>query len=491
MDPQTKRQFSRTLYEALDQQGYSSTRINQRADMIADVLETCLKKGDVFDDMVVAGSKGEGISKFFSSDLDIMLILSGIVCVEEGNGEERLVVVTNDYSTTKPGYVRLRTNSDFPYFEASIHSLCTPIDEAGNVYLDSKNAMLMLLNSRSHYHVEINGPALTLSVSSRDFCQRLSEQLPNFLKIDNLDTIVSMLGNIGNTETDFVIGLPFYSSTCLEKWLNRERSHEWPPKALQNKIASMIGYVVSVGNKSSQEPDKEWRISYTTAEKELVRKMTSGQVKLYVVLKLVQKERLKPVCKNFTSYMVKNLVFWVLEKSPMSMFTPDTLVDGIMSAFVMLKECLETKTLPCYMIAERNLLAERLGDEDIASLSAEVDKIIQEGYVFLNRNHKLSISMQLQFYCPDKAENYAQWILEIEDIVIKGVGQAFEIANENQYADEPRTFLDNVAIGIAFRLMQLICPEILTENRPDIGATRKWRIYVCVTCINTIKDVLS
>jgi len=466
MDPQTKRRFSRVLYEALDQQGYSSTRINQRSDMTCDWLTYNLKKNPDYDyDYIFAGSKGEGISKLCTSDLDFMFIIPGIVCVDEYNSEEGLIVVTNEYSRTKPGYVRLRVNSDFQYMKALKYNLCTSMNEEGNVYLNSKGTKLFLGSRQVPYHREINGPALTNVLTGRDLFQVHPELLPDLSMLNNPGRFVE------TEETDQVLGLPFFSSTCLDKWLKRERLHEWPSEALQNKIASMIGYVVPVGNKSSQEPDIEWRISYTTAEKELVRNMNNGQVKVYVVLKLVQKERLKPVCKNFTSYIVKNLVFWVLEKSPMSMFTPDTLVDGILSAFVMLKECLERKTLPCYMIAERNLFDERVGEEDIASLSAEVDKIIQEGYVFLLKDHKVSLSMHLNYFYPDKAASFARWIEEIEDLFL-ATGRMGAMENDL----------------LSFRIGQLICPDMLTDRlagkEPDYE-----RMAECL--INTLKNVLS
>jgi len=471
MDSQTKRRFSRILYEALDQQGYSATRINRRSDMTHELLsKKTTKWGDTC--TFVAGSTGEGVSKLYSGDVDLMYILPGIVCVDEYNGEEGLLVVTNEYSRTKPGYVRLRVNSDFQYIEALKKKLCTSMNEEGNVYLNSKGTKLFLGSRQVPFQREINGPAITSLYTCRDVSQMF---FPEFIPI------LSMFENPGTfIETDQVIGLPFYSFTCLDRWLKRERFYEWPSETLQNKIASMIGYVVPVGNKSSQEPDIEWRISYTTAEKELVRNMNSGQVKVYVVLKLVQKERLKPVCKNFTSYMVKNLVFGVLEKSPMSMFTPDTLVDGIMSAFVMLKECLERKTLPCYMIAERNLFAERLGEEDIASLSAEVDKIIQEGYVFLLKNHKVSLSMHLNYFCPDRAASFARWIEEIEDIFFAQMARSNK-ANFNY---------------LTFRLLQLICPDMVTDMVTDALAGKKIdkAFFIgrfVVRYLNTLKNVLS
>jgi len=146
--------------------------------------------------------------------------------------------------------------------------------------------------------------------------------------------------------------------------------------------------------------------------------MNDLQVKVYVVLKFVQKDRLKPVCQNFTSYMVKNLVFWVLEETPMRDLTPETLVDRILTAFRHLKQFLENKFLPCYIIPERNLFHGRMNERDCVLLLGEVDKIIDEGCGFLLKHHKLSLSMQLTFSYPDIARGYEQWLVEIEDVFI-------------------------------------------------------------------------
>jgi len=199
--------------------------------------------------------------------------------------------------------------------------------------------------------------------------------------------------------------------------------------------------------------------------------MNDVQVKLYVVLKFVQKDRLKPICQNFTSYMVKNLVFWVLEKTPMRNLTPETLVDRILTAFWHLKQFLENKFLPCYMIPERNLFHGRMNGSECVSLLKEVDKIIDDGCGFLLKHHKLSLSMQLTFSYPEIAVAYKQWLVEIEDIVLilfgneaitdlvvkdgKGQLDLFEVI---------RQFSENMAIGALMnRLLQLLCPEIFSE----------------------------
>jgi len=176
--------------------------------------------------------------------------------------------------------------------------------------------------------------------------------------------------------------------------------------------------------------------------------MNDVQVKLYVVFKFVQRDRLKPICQNFNSYMVKNLVFWVLEETPMRSLTPETLVDRILTAFRDLKQFLENKFLPCYIIPERNLFDGRMNERECVLLIGEVDKIIEEGYGFLLKHHKLSLSMQLTFSYPEIARGYEQWLVEIEDIVIMLAG--------NEALQDLVVKVGNEQIGLFEGLLQLL-----------------------------------
>jgi len=397
MDESTRRRFSRVLYDALNQQGYSADRIKYRSKTFSRQIMSNLSSNYGQIKTIFAGSFGEGISKLCSSDMDVMTVLSDIICVDERSHANRpySLVFQNEYTNTFPGYVRLRADRAVRDQRGLFSQRCI---HTGNHYL-SRLITMQALYQDDPSNV-INGPARTSNSSIR------------------IKELFGFVVDGPNNCTDFVRALPFVSINVLEKWMGRERHHEWPPRALQRKISEMTGYVVPVGHKFSEHKDVEWRISYTTAEKKLVRSMNDVQVKLYVVLKFVQKDRLKPICQNFTSYMVKNLVFWVLEETPMRNLTPETLVGRILTALWHLKQFLENKFLPCYIIPERNLFDGRMNGSECVSLLKEVDKIIDEGYGFLLKHHKLSLSVQLTFSYPEIAVAYEQWLVEIKDIVI-------------------------------------------------------------------------
>jgi len=460
MDESTPRRFSRVLYDALNQQGYSAARIKYRSKAVSRYYTQYFGKpsDNGHAKSIVAGSFGEGISKMYSSDVDVMTSRCDIICVDErshANGPYSLVL-QNEYTHTFPGYVRLRADRPVRDQSCLFSQRCI---HTGTHYLSS------LITMQALYQDDpsdvINGPACT-SNSIHTVEQTFGFKM-NFLpKID----------------MDSVHALPFVSRNVLEKWIGRERHHEWPPRALQRTIFTMIGYVVPVGHKFSHNKDIEWRISYTTAEKKLVRSMNDVQVKLYVVLKFVQKDRLKPICQNFTSYMVKNLVFWVLEETPMRDLTPETLVDMILTAFRHLKQFLENKFLPCYMIPERNLFDGRMNERECVVLLGEVDKIIDEGYGFLLKHHRLSLSMQLTFSYPEIARGYEQWLVEIEDIVIMILGNEAIPDLAEKLSNGPMFFLEgilpllvNTDMGLAIaKLLQLLGLDIdsILENAANI-----------------------
>jgi len=49
----------------------------------------------------------------------------------------------------------------------------------------------------------------------------------------------------------------------------------------------------------------------------------------------------------------------------------------------------------------------------------EVEIIINERYEFLLKNHKLSLSMQLTYSYPEIARDYAQWLMEVKDVMLE------------------------------------------------------------------------
>ena len=85
-------------------------------------------------------------------------------------------------------------------------------------------------------------------------------------------------------------------------------------------------------------------------------------MKVYILLKIIAKHLLKPICDHMTSFIMKNVSFWLAEMKPVEEFNPDLLIDRLMDALTILRESIQAKQLKYYMIPERNLFTGKITD---------------------------------------------------------------------------------------------------------------------------------
>jgi len=190
--------------------------------------------------------------------------------------------------------------------------------------------------------------------------------------------------------------------------------------------------------------------------------------------------------------MVKNVVFWSLEKTPIGDFTPETLVDRTLSAFRYLKEYLENQFLPCYMIPERNLFDGRMEPGECTKLLREVENIIGEGYGF--------ISLELTRSNPEKAKDHE----EVEDIMwMLQKKTAPRVVKLNKTCASPEAFFERLPQKLAKilceeckeptrRLLQLLgFPADVTMLNIMEGPAEKENEFIIKLFITRLEDALS
>ncbi|KAH3698525.1 hypothetical protein DPMN_086052 [Dreissena polymorpha] len=96
----------------------------------------------------------------------------------------------------------------------------------------------------------------------------------------------------------------------------------------------------------------EWRICFNTGETELMHNVNDTQVKVYVLLKMILKNGLRPCKKEITSYVMKNIVLWQAESNPREKFYARSLIHWLHDELRVLRTAIETQNLPYYMIPE-------------------------------------------------------------------------------------------------------------------------------------------
>ncbi|KAH3798579.1 hypothetical protein DPMN_152179 [Dreissena polymorpha] len=122
------------------------------------------------------------------------------------------------------------------------------------------------------------------------------------------------------------------------------------------KVVSLGAYVTPTGFKESENKHIEWRICFNSGETELMNNLNDTQAKVYVLLKWILKEIIKPTNKEITSYVLKNIILWQAENTPQTEFHSRSILHWLHDGLRGLRTAIEKKQLNYYIIPERNLM---------------------------------------------------------------------------------------------------------------------------------------
>lgn len=159
---------------------------------------------------------------------------------------------------------------------------------------------------------------------------------------------------------DMVLTLSFDTQNILHDWLKRHQKHGWPSPSTLREISKMRGNLVPKGVNGSSTDELEWRLSFGEIELSILKDLNDTQLKLYKMLKFINKDILKTNGHTTSLYMMKNIVFWLAGQYPQSMFRSETLFSWIIKSLRVLKNSATAIYLPYYMIPARNLFTEKV-----------------------------------------------------------------------------------------------------------------------------------
>ncbi|KAH3834247.1 hypothetical protein DPMN_107567 [Dreissena polymorpha] len=279
--------------------------------------------------LITTGSKAEGLTRPYESDMDKLFVVRGVICLESGVNSDILlretIVFTLNTDMCYHGHCMLHLERHGIMIPQVVHdALCD--DGNGHVllssalYLDIYNTMELMQGEVLH---ENAGP--------------------------------SRPSSIGSLHTDSVYSFRCHCPCILLRWAKRSR--HWPQPDIVQKVVTLGAFVTPVGFKCSEYQHVEWRICFNTGENELMNSLNNTQVYIYVLLKMVVKDVLKPVKKEITSYTVKNIVFWLAENNPQAQFNESTLFYWLREGLDQLRVAILKIHFQYYMLPERNLMA--------------------------------------------------------------------------------------------------------------------------------------
>ncbi|KAH3737165.1 uncharacterized protein LOC127849586 [Dreissena polymorpha] len=338
--------------------------------------------GDTF---ITTGSKAEGITCPLESDIDLIRVTDTVICLEDGVD-----------SSTIPA-------------EINILRSCRRMSYHGHCIL-----LLERYGTKIPIHMDDalcdDGYGRTL-LSSDLYVNELLKRKPYEGEVQHERAGPSTPATIaGKWHRDLVLALHFYCPSILTRWATRPRN--WPEPNIVQEVLSLGAFVTPVGYKGSAYEHVEWRMCFNSGENVLANNLNDTQVKLYILLKMVKKDVLKPSKKEVTSFTVKNIVLWIAENNPQSLFHDRSLLHWLHKGLDALRVAIIKLELPYYMIPERNLLAGcDLDYKQQRTWIATINDMIDEGPRVILRLPKIR---QALIAHPEPLRRFSSWKIELE-----------------------------------------------------------------------------
>ena len=332
--------------------------------------------------IITSGSFGEGL-EMSGSDIDMMFVCSLVRVYEDINNirlNSRETSFVMDMDNCKLGFTHLR-------LVQCNHAYILPwCKQLGNYIYLSNELLKTALISRSQrpdvlYH--IHGPC----VSDQDD------------KFDN--------------------ALCFHSKQWISpahKWVTRPNT-SWPSSELKSNIIDHGTLFVPIGCKGSKNEDIEWRFSFSVSEKLLIYSFTHVQLICYALMKIVLKDVIDSDddCKGLLcSYYIKNIIFWVSEELPLSIWRPENLIWCFMRCFERLLYCVEYSMCPHYFIPEINMFENKIEGHERQVLLGRLNVLYSYGWRCILMSKQLSeyrVSIHSRVVASDEKVEYIKHML--------------------------------------------------------------------------------
>ncbi|XP_060568579.1 uncharacterized protein LOC132727169 [Ruditapes philippinarum] len=330
----------------------------------------------------IVGSQSDGTGFHHFNDLDFLEINNRVyvLCKYEKHCTEfanETVIFLADGRMTPPGYVYLKPLKRKCCTNEQLHEYAL-VERDNETYLSSDN-YLSEKEDLSQNSNRCEGQIIRQ-------LSRAGPSIPKHIKQNPLaERILSDL-NLKDTDTDIVSAFPCDAGPIMEEWSSRERKNGWPSKETISHVAKLQAHVVPVGQRGSHNEDLLWRICFTLGELHLVQNFNSIQRKIFVLMKLIAKHFLKPICNDISSYVIKNVMFWISEEILEEEFHEENFVEIVQYALKFLLKAVKTKQLQNYMIPSRNLFDGKFENNDlcIQELTDVISKYINKQETLLH-----------------------------------------------------------------------------------------------------------
>lgn len=292
------------------------------------------------------GSRAEGIDRASDDDFmfvnhDLRVINNSVKTVEKDKENLSLIAIH-----VRPGYVHLRCDS----LEHKLSEWLKLKENDGFFRSDVLKAYMLNSdqegseNDEFFNHLTEHGPALTDEKENEDF----------------------------------VCALPCYEwPEIAMEFTTRVRKSNQPSSDIIEKIVSQGCLYVGVGHHHSADRGKEWRMSFSLAEKILVRSWNDVKTKCYIAVKALCKENLDTEPNVICSYFIKTAIFWLSERMPDSFWKEGTILDCVSAVMTELLSYTTTGTCPNYFVPSNNMM-DHLSHEQRTDVASKIESMMND-----------------------------------------------------------------------------------------------------------------
>ncbi|XP_045169220.2 uncharacterized protein LOC123531964 [Mercenaria mercenaria] len=385
---------SLNVSEMMDRLGYSYEMVKFRQQMAKERPVTW--RNNLAETIVVTGGKGEGTALYCESDVDCMYIADDVICADNPDlfiDRENVTLFKTERQETPPGYTLLKM-----------------VRFGGKSYEDQIRLSILESNTGTLY---LSNQLFTNAIEMTD--------RPNRFRDGYISEETSGPSTPSSNEYQTFDEVSCFTCSCpdiLVNWLSRSRNHAWPSLDTIHEISRLDGHVVPVGFKGSSNSDREWRICYSLAELHLFKTLGDTQLKIYILLKQIAKSVLQPICKEITSYVMKNIVLWVCESRNASVFKNEMLMRILIDALLILKLSISENSLPSYMIPDRNIFAGRLDIYQRNQLTRLIEDLLKDGKNMFLRIGRFREAMLLVSMVPNTFKKYCEKRDKVESLML-------------------------------------------------------------------------
>lgn len=296
---------------------------------------------------MLSGSNGEGV--VISNDVDYMLVEMQFEVTEHQRSRNRsrysLTALSDEH--THAGFATLLVNNTdvFPYKEC-IEMVDGKPCLGSALYVQKALKQVTEVSDAEGYH----GPAVIRSGAS-------DLHVPS--------------------DYVFTLACPAWPARVRQRF--KERNQKWPREDLLSQLERSGCHFVPIGFPRSPNKNAEWRLSFSAAEKVLVKSLNLTQYHCFNFLKLMGRGRLQ--CnsepKVLCTYYLKTALFWTIEEEPEEIWVENQFLTCLTMILSRVVSFLRNHSLPNYFLPENNMI-DHIPYERCCEVSEELQSIQTE-----------------------------------------------------------------------------------------------------------------